>query len=895
MSKRTDPDGEHASSLDPTRRWLLGIMWVLLVAYVAGLYWTGSGYHPVVDGWLGSLTQFVPAAVCWAALCRARSRRLQVGFAASAVTAYAVANGYYIATLAGAQALPFPSPADVGYLLFYPLMLAALIALMYRQLRHLSGPVILDSAVGALGAAAVLAVLLSPVVSSALAEPLSLGTAFALAYPLLNMVVGASVVGIVATVGLDAGRRWGYLIAGLTALTAADVVYALRLADDSYVIGTPLDAGWAIGLTLVAVWVAGSDAGPRPQRGAARRTWALTVPALATAAGLGVLILSSQTEVSLLAVCLASVTLVVAAARTQLAFSQLAKMADLRSQARTDDLTGLPNRRALYSDVPLKLAALNGRPSALLLLDLDRFKEVNDSLGHDVGDRLLVHVSQRLAEQLNPEDLLARLGGDEFALLVSDTGPEQAMAVASRLRSALARPFTLEGITLQANVSIGIALYPDHAKDLTGLLRKADMAMYAAKAARAGHQIYAGTDDSHGDERLRTLQELRGALLSDELILHYQPKINLATGAVSGAEALVRWNHPGRGLLAPASFLPLVEEAGLMHDLTQIVLGKALDQAAVWHERGHPLTVAVNLSASSLIDASLPARISAMIASRGLTEEALMLEITEDFLMADRDRAHGILALLRQSGIQIAIDDFGTGYSSLSYLRDLPIDELKLDRSFVLPMVDNPRAGSLVASTIALAHGLGMRIVAEGVEIEGARADLIRMGCDEAQGYYFSRPLPAVELDAWIAARAAIANGVGFAHDRPGTGANVLAMLPADWIEHRRDDREPVGWIVPAGEGFRPVDRLGRWITAEPVDWLTAEELLEERGIGFLADRFVLRLPDGTERPVRISEASTDGVTVVADEYGSASAVGAGSDRFRLPFPAPDTLRPDHN
>lgn len=756
MPKRTDSTVDRASAFDRSRPWQLWLMWLLLAAYILGLVWPGDGYDWAVDGWLGSLTQFVPAAVCWAALHRSGARRLQVGLAAAAVSSYALANGYYIATLAGAQALPFPSPADIGYLLYYPLMLAALVTLVQRQLRHLAWPVILDSVVGALSAAAVLAVLLSPIVDSALDEPLSLGTVFALAYPLFNMVLGAGVVGIAATGGLDPGRRWAFLVVGLAALTAADIIYALRLATDSYVIGTPLDAGWAIGLTLIAVWVDGAVLGENRVRRRAARHWALAIPGLATAAGLVVLILSSQTTVSWLAVTLASATLVMAAVRTQLAFRQLMKMADLRAQARTDDLTGLRNRRALYSDVPLRLAAVPGRPAALLLLDLDRFKEVNDSLGHDVGDRLLVQVGQRLTQQLAADDVLARLGGDEFALLLSGAGPEQAMAVASRLRSALAEPFTLEGIALQANASIGIALYPDHAQDLTGLLRKADMAMYAAKAARVGHQIYVGSNDSHGDDRLRTLQELRSALHGDELILHYQPKVNLATNEVSGVEALVRWNHPHRGLLYPDAFLTLVEEAGLMHDMTQIVLGKALDQAALWHRRGQPLTVAVNLSASSLIDAGLPARIGGMIAARGLTSAALMLEITEDFLMADRQRAHAILTLLRDSGIHIAIDDFGTGYSSLSYLRDLPIDELKLDRSFVLPMADNPRAATLVASTIALAHGLGLRIVAEGVEAENAYADLARLGCDEAQGYYLSRPLPAAELDDWIAQRNAL-------------------------------------------------------------------------------------------------------------------------------------------
>jgi len=316
------------------------------------------------------------------------------------------------------------------------------------------------------------------------------------------------------------------------------------------------------------------------------------------------------------------------------------------------------------------------------------------------------------------------------------------------LRAALAEPFTLEGIALHANASIGIALFPDHAHDLTGLLRKADMAMYGAKAARSGHQIF--VQCSNGEDRLRLLQELRDALVGDELILHYQPKVDLTTGDLCGVEALVRWNHPSRGLLYPDKFLSLVEESGLMHDLTVTVLDKALDQAATWHARGEPLTVAVNLSATSLIDASLPTRIGTMIAERGLKNSALVLEITEDFLMADRERAHAILTRLRESGIQIAIDDFGTGYSSLSYLRDLPIDELKLDQSFVLPMADNARAAKLVSYTIALAHSLGLRIVAEGVEIEEVYSELARLGCDQAQGYHISRPLPIMELDQWI-------------------------------------------------------------------------------------------------------------------------------------------------
>ncbi|MBC7551593.1 MAG: EAL domain-containing protein, partial [Cellulomonas sp.] len=296
--------------------------------------------------------------------------------------------------------------------------------------------------------------------------------------------------------------------------------------------------------------------------------------------------------------------------------------------------------------------------------------------------------------------------------------------------------------------------------DLTGLLRKADMAMYKAKSTRSGHHVYRSNDDSHGDLRLRTLSELRIALTDDQLILHYQPKIDLKSGQVAGVEALVRWQHPTRGLLFPDQFLVLIEEGGLMHALTQRVLAVALDQATVWTATWTgelPLSVAVNLSASSLVDAELPERIETLLAERGLPGSVLELEITEDFLMSDRDRARDILARLRANDISISIDDFGTGYSSLAYLRDLPIDELKLDQSFVFPLKDDPRAAALVKSSIELAHGLGLRMVAEGVENAATYDALAGFGCDHAQGYFISRPIPADAFDRWLADRRPVA------------------------------------------------------------------------------------------------------------------------------------------
>ena len=503
----------------------VGLVWamgLLLAAYVAGLALHGAGWGPsgegwfntAVNNWLGLLTDLLPVAICWLAVCRVGLRRPEVLLAATAMTAYAAGDIYTVWVQAATGSVSFPSVGDVVYLVFYPLMLAALTVAVRRHVRGLASSVWLDCAVGSLGAAAVLAILLSPVLSSALTGSSWLATVTAVAYPLFDLVLVAVVAGIAVLGGRRMGSRWLLLFVGLLVFAGADVVYALQVSANTYVVGTPLDATWAIGLALLALWVDGVErthpAAVR-ERSLATGKAALVVPVVATAAGLGVLLVSSRVPLSTLAVALAGVTLVAAAARTQVAFRQVTWMADLRRVASTtDELTGLPNRRALYAEGRARLVDPQHRRQSLLMLDLDKFKDVNDTLGHHAGDQLLILVAARLSEHTRAGDLLARLGGDEFAILLEDAGRDEATEVAVNLRAALAEPFALEDIALHTSVSVGIALFPDHGPDLSALLRKADIAMYKAKASGNGYRFCddaEGSEDANGATRLQTVEE----------------------------------------------------------------------------------------------------------------------------------------------------------------------------------------------------------------------------------------------------------------------------------------------------------------------------------------------------------------------------------------------------
>ena len=429
--------------------------------------------------------------------------------------------------------------------------------------------------------------------------------------------------------------------------------------------------------------------------------------------------------------------------------------ADSRRQARTDELTGLPNRRAAFD----ALEALDPRNAteegiAVLVVDLDRFKEINDSLGHAVGDALLCQVAGRLRAEVRSGDLLARLGGDEFVVLARDVDTEGALAMAARLRRRMQRPFPVGSTELTIDAAVGVALGPVHSDSAIELLQLADLAMCSAKSGRLGTAVYDDARDGHGRHRLEDVAALRRALEGGELVLHYQPKVALATGAVEGVEALVRWQHPTRGLLHPDAFIDLAESAGLMAPLTERVVDMALGQCRRWIDAGRSLTVAVNVSPSNLVDESFPDDVARLLAEHGLPARSLLLEVTESLLMANCDRAVQVLTRLRDAGVGVAIDDYGTGHSSLAYLAALPVTELKLDRTFIAAMTGSARAAAIVTSTLQLAHALGLVLVAEGAEDAGTVAALAELGCDVVQGYQLSRPLPPEQLWVWLEERA---------------------------------------------------------------------------------------------------------------------------------------------
>lgn len=727
--------------------------WAVYFTYV--LARPGFGAEDLFKTYVFSGLPILAATVCLMRAHRGAPERLAWALVGTGMLLWALGSIYWSAFLEHLVAPPYPSPADGLYLGFYPACYAALMLLARPRVRGLSSSVWLDGVIAMLAVAAVgTAFVIPSLVAGTSGDAATVATN--LAYPLGDLLLIALVVGGFALTSWRPGRGWALIGGGLVLFAIADGCYLYLVAQGTFVEGTWLDAIWPAGMTLLAV-----AAWQPPPRSSTHRAqeWPVLVvslPLVLTLASVGVLVYGNLADVHLAALVLASAAVVAASLRLLLSFREVRVLSESRRQATTDELTGLPNRRYFYGRLERELAVAeaDGLPLTLLVADLDRFKELNDTLGHQAGDLLLQQFGPRVLDALRATDTLARLGGDEFAVLLPGCDCEVAVPIVEQLQAILNEPFTIRGLKIHVEASIGIASFPRQADEVDALVRRAEVAMYQAKEARTGWEVYVPERDLHSRDRLGLLGELRGAIAKRELELHYQPKVDLRSDEVTGVEALVRWRHPTRGLLGPMEFIPLAERTALMRPLTLFVLDTALAQCRRWREAGLDLSVAANLSVPNLLDASLPADVRKLLERWEVPPHQLNLEVTENVVLADPERVIDILAALKQIGVSLSLDDFGTGSSTLSYLRRLPLDELKIDRSFVMAMECSHADEVIVLSTIELAQRLGLRVVAEGVETATALACLERARCDEAQGYFLQRPVPAAEIQPWIARRA---------------------------------------------------------------------------------------------------------------------------------------------
>jgi diguanylate cyclase (GGDEF)-like protein len=746
-------------SLRPTVLLLLGAQWSVLVLYTLILSLPGLGVPAWVrDVAIGNLAFVLPALVIAARGLLVRADRVWCLLLVGGVVSFLSGNVAFLWVQRLADP-PFPSWADAGYLGIYPFVIAAVLVSLRARIDRLRPAIALDALVGVLAATTVCGWIVTPLTRTFDLPELQL--IVSVAYPVGDVLIIAAVVGALAVTGGRPGGFYPYLIVGLSILAVADTVYAYRLAFDTYQVGQPLDVLWPLGLVVAAhgVWRPRAPHEERPEVGIA----SLWVVGLATVVVFGVLTAGPHLDAPYVVVVLAAATLLACGARTVEAFARVRDLAAVRKQALTDDLTQVGNRRSLYQRTEEALRdRREDRSVALVLLDLDRFKEVNDSLGHHAGDALLQVVGARLAAEISdvgPDLLLARLGGDEFAVLVPDVDLDGATELAQRLHDCLTEAIQLDNILLHTKASVGLALSPAHADNRSDLLRCADLAMYHAKRGGRGIAVFEPGLLGITRDRLELAEQLHQSIRRGELEVHYQPQID-ALGRVPGVEALVRWRHPTLGMVAPDVFLPIAEERRLMPAVTRIVLDTALTDCAAWRSLGHPMTVSVNLSAPDLLDISLPQRVARLLAKRHLTADALILEITETTVRSDPVQAHETLHRLRQLGVELAVDDYGTGHCSLAYLRRLPVQELKLDKSFVLHAATDAKDAAIVTSTVQLTRALGLRMVGEGVEDEDVATLLFGAGVDRVQGWHYARALPVAALIDWCTERRQQLSGV---------------------------------------------------------------------------------------------------------------------------------------
>jgi diguanylate cyclase (GGDEF)-like protein len=721
--------------------WLLGL---LLVAYFVSLILRPGGEHwSWLDGFGAALFEI---ATCALALGRGLMRRPGRAIALSlggGALMWAIGDLVQAIESVGGREPPVPSTADVFYLAFFPLAYLALGLMVQRQATRLVPAAWLDGGIAGAGVAALCATFaFAHIERLAGGGPASVATS--LAYPVGDVLLLAMVVG--GTALLTPGRQGSWHVVALAcAVNAVGDTFNL-FGSTGAGVGAVVDGiAWpaSIFMMAVAVWLPAA----RPPLLAEHRAPGFVLPGLGTVSAFAVLIAGSITGVPTAGVILAGLTLAFVVIRLASSLSSLRNLTEERQRlAVTDHLTGLGNRRRLQDVLERFFADADDEHGlAFLYVDLDGFKQVNDSFGHSAGDELLRQIGPRIAACLGSNDLVTRIGGDELAVVLPESSAGQAVAAADRISTAICEPFVLELVSVQVRASIGVAFAPRDARDPGELLRHSDQAMYRAKRTQTPYAVYDRSLDTETD-RLRLLDDLRLAIAAGTLDLHYQPQRDLRRARVTRVEALLRWEHPRLGFVPPLTFLPLAEESGLMRPLTGLVLDRALAQCARWRAAGSDATVAVNVSATDIQDTTFTTLVGDTLARHDVPPSALVLEITETTLISDFETGRRVVDALHQIGCMVSIDDFGAGVTSLAYLGRLAVGQLKLDRSFIAGLFDADANPALVRATIELAHSLGLEVVAEGVEDEAALELLERFGCDLAQGYHVGRPVAPTAL-----------------------------------------------------------------------------------------------------------------------------------------------------
>jgi diguanylate cyclase (GGDEF)-like protein len=607
--------------------------------------------------------------------------------------------------------------------------------------------------------------LLTPLTSG---RPEDVSILVAVVYPVADGVLALLVVAQLGLRMRAPNRKSAQLCLGFLLLAAADTSF----------VGNVLHGSSGSTVIAIVLWGAGfAELTAAACRHAPQVAIASTselpgvVLGAATLAAVAVLVIRPDDQLGTYLCAAAVMTLLAAGVRMMLAVHEARRANQELAIAGTDQLTGLPNRRGVLARVDADRRA--GHPLALMIMDLNGFKDINDALGHSVGDLILQLCGRRLRQALPPSVMVARLGGDEFALVFADEDEIDLLEHANTALTAIREPAVAHGIELVLDASVGIAIRQDDDRDNSALLRRADVAMYQAKQLGVGSLIYDAARDDFSRDRLLMVEELRRGIDEGQLVLWYQPQIDAATQRIRGVEALVRWQHPRKGILPPVAFLPAARHAGLMPALSEAVIRLAAADMRSWRDVELGFPVSLNCPPPELLSGVFVRTLLSVVAETGLRPSDFVIEVTEESFIADPERARDIVATVRGQGLQISVDDYGVGFSSLAYLRDLPIDELKLDRSFLFSMADDARSAALVESTVALAHSMDLRMVAEGVESRAAYLELARYGCDEAQGHYVLRPVPAAVLDHWLIERASPEALIHLVEPQAGAGQPV--------------------------------------------------------------------------------------------------------------------------